>query len=220
VTVNSSTGVNFNRYWYANNNPYKFIDPDGRIGCAVSRIASVCASHGMVSTSVRSPLDTGARIGSGSASGSSVRSSPSIKYNAPAPRTVPVSGDNATALQCTVNCAGATSVLVTGGAEQSGHSRNSLHYQDKAVDIPGRPFNNLNHTDVMRCARSCGYTNGWWEVKGSSVKDHWHLQIGEGSRVPVIPGVPKISIPNTVEGSRTYYDGYQDKLQLDALRSR
>jgi RHS repeat-associated protein len=23
-------GDNFNRYWYANNNPYKFIDPDGR----------------------------------------------------------------------------------------------------------------------------------------------------------------------------------------------
>ena len=30
VTANSSTGVNFNRYWYANNNPYKFTDPDGR----------------------------------------------------------------------------------------------------------------------------------------------------------------------------------------------
>jgi RHS repeat-associated protein len=26
----SSVGGNFNRYWYANNNPYKFTDPDGR----------------------------------------------------------------------------------------------------------------------------------------------------------------------------------------------
>ncbi|MFT3897348.1 MAG: RHS repeat-associated core domain-containing protein [Thermomonas sp.] len=26
----TSVGGNFNRYWYANNNPYKFIDPDGR----------------------------------------------------------------------------------------------------------------------------------------------------------------------------------------------
>lgn len=25
-----SVGGNFNRYWYANNNPYKFVDPDGR----------------------------------------------------------------------------------------------------------------------------------------------------------------------------------------------
>jgi RHS repeat-associated protein len=28
--VASSTGGNFNRYWYGNNNPYKFVDPDGR----------------------------------------------------------------------------------------------------------------------------------------------------------------------------------------------
>lgn len=30
VTANAAGGTNFNRYWYANNNPYKFIDPDGR----------------------------------------------------------------------------------------------------------------------------------------------------------------------------------------------
>ena len=30
VTANGNTGGNFNRYWYANNNPYKFVDPDGR----------------------------------------------------------------------------------------------------------------------------------------------------------------------------------------------
>jgi len=30
VTIDSGTGANFNRYWYANNNPYKFTDPDGR----------------------------------------------------------------------------------------------------------------------------------------------------------------------------------------------
>jgi RHS repeat-associated protein len=32
VTANSGSGVNFNRYWYANDNPYKFVDPDGRWG--------------------------------------------------------------------------------------------------------------------------------------------------------------------------------------------
>lgn len=30
VTAHSSAGANFNRYWYAANNPYKFTDPDGR----------------------------------------------------------------------------------------------------------------------------------------------------------------------------------------------
>jgi len=32
VTASSVNGSNFNRYWYANNNPYKFVDPDGRFG--------------------------------------------------------------------------------------------------------------------------------------------------------------------------------------------
>lgn len=32
VTASSGTGANFNRYWYANNNPYRFVDPDGRLG--------------------------------------------------------------------------------------------------------------------------------------------------------------------------------------------
>jgi RHS repeat-associated protein len=30
VAADSNTGGNFNRYWYADNNPYKFTDPDGR----------------------------------------------------------------------------------------------------------------------------------------------------------------------------------------------
>lgn len=35
VTINSGTGGNFNRYRYANNNPYKFTDPDGRLACSI-----------------------------------------------------------------------------------------------------------------------------------------------------------------------------------------
>lgn len=30
VALDGKTGDNFNRYWYANNNPYRFTDPDGR----------------------------------------------------------------------------------------------------------------------------------------------------------------------------------------------
>jgi hypothetical protein len=33
VTV-SSAGGNFNRYWYGNDNPYRFTDPDGRQACS------------------------------------------------------------------------------------------------------------------------------------------------------------------------------------------
>ena len=31
--ANPNTGASFNRYWYANNNPYRFTDPDGRDTC-------------------------------------------------------------------------------------------------------------------------------------------------------------------------------------------
>lgn len=30
VTADAAGGANFNRYWYADNNPYRFLDPDGR----------------------------------------------------------------------------------------------------------------------------------------------------------------------------------------------
>ncbi|MGN7830405.1 RHS repeat domain-containing protein [Pseudoxanthomonas sp. 22568] len=33
VTAYASPGANFNRYWYANNSPYNFTDPDGRQTC-------------------------------------------------------------------------------------------------------------------------------------------------------------------------------------------
>ena len=44
--TNANTGENFNRYWYANNNPYRYTDPDGRFiplaiaGCAASMVCT------------------------------------------------------------------------------------------------------------------------------------------------------------------------------------
>ena len=32
--INSINGANFNRYWYANSNPYRYVDPDGRQSCS------------------------------------------------------------------------------------------------------------------------------------------------------------------------------------------
>ncbi|MCL6710601.1 hypothetical protein M8R20_26750 [Pseudomonas sp. R2.Fl] len=40
VTAYSSPGANFNRYWYANSNPYRFTDPDGR--CATRTGSRIC----------------------------------------------------------------------------------------------------------------------------------------------------------------------------------
>ncbi|MBA3486035.1 MAG: RHS repeat-associated core domain-containing protein, partial [Lysobacter sp.] len=43
VTADGNTGANFNRYWYANNNPYKFTDPDGRFPDIILDIAFIVA---------------------------------------------------------------------------------------------------------------------------------------------------------------------------------
>lgn len=63
----------FNRYRYANGNPYRYFDPDGRLGCTGSRIKSACDGTGMAWTSVRSPLDTGRNKQSSASSSSSPR---------------------------------------------------------------------------------------------------------------------------------------------------
>jgi RHS repeat-associated protein len=41
VTANPNTGTNFNAYWYANNNPYSFKDPDGR-KCTTTAAKNSC----------------------------------------------------------------------------------------------------------------------------------------------------------------------------------
>lgn len=48
VAADGGAGTNFNRYWYANNNPYKFNDPDGRIaqffvGAAIGMAVEIAA---------------------------------------------------------------------------------------------------------------------------------------------------------------------------------
>ena len=70
-----------------------------------------------------------------------------IRYNAPPPRTVPVSGVTLVALQCVEECLQESTgnqnldLLITGGAEKIGHSKNSHHARGQACDIPSAKFN-------------------------------------------------------------------------------
>lgn len=116
-----------------------------------------------------------------------------IHYNAPPPRTVPVQGDTLRALQCTEQCLQRTAnnpnldLLITGGAEQSGHSRNSHHYRGEACDIAGPQFNPINNNDTIRCAAQCGFEAGHFETfPQNSNRDHWHFQLEPGNGVPSI----------------------------------
>jgi RHS repeat-associated protein len=46
VTTDAKTGGFFGRYHYANNNPYRFFDPDGRSPCTGTRIEAACGMFG------------------------------------------------------------------------------------------------------------------------------------------------------------------------------
>lgn len=65
VTANANTGANFNRYWYANNNPYRFTDPDGRIAYQVENtiyIPVTFRGSGASVDLVRSVVDAANRL--------------------------------------------------------------------------------------------------------------------------------------------------------------
>jgi RHS repeat-associated protein len=120
-----------------------------------------------------------------------------IWYNRKAPDTVPVKGDTKNAIECVEKCLKAEKLhdnkglLLTGGAETTGHSAGSLHYSGKACDIAGKKFHSFTDDQVFTCARECNFTHGQYEDKAGENADHWHLQIGEGLNVPKLPPAKK-----------------------------
>jgi hypothetical protein len=69
VTTDAKTGSSFNRYVYANNNPYKYIDPDGRFGVSFEVCLGWCAGiaigYNRASTELAVTANVGAGLGGG-----------------------------------------------------------------------------------------------------------------------------------------------------------
>jgi RHS repeat-associated protein len=112
-----------------------------------------------------------------------------IHYNKPPPDTVPVVGPTLAAILCTEKCLKCIThnpgldLLLTGGAEQSGHSKHSFHYKGDAVDVSY--FNPITTNDLFRCAENCGFGAGGDEP----AKHHWHLQRTPGNGSQPLPMV-------------------------------
>jgi len=90
-------------------------------------------------------------------------------------------GSTLSALVTFVEETGLKAVIVTGGTESSGHSKNSFHGKNLAIDIAGTKFNNLTHIDALNAAKKAGFTHGVYEDFRGTNKDHWHFQIGVGN---------------------------------------
>jgi hypothetical protein len=109
-------------------------------------------------------------------------------YNKPPPATVPVPPDVEAKVSCLENCLG-LQLVITGGAEQSGHIPGSLHYTGQAVDFGfnNNPGISSRPNDFFCCALNCGF--GWGQTEGPKQQrpPHYHLQVAAGNRVPRIP---------------------------------
>jgi len=76
---------------------------------------------------------------------------------------------------------GLKTVIISGGAETSGHSTGSFHGKDLAIDVAGKRFNKLTDEHARVAALNAGFTHGVYEDFKGTRRDHWHFQIGAGN---------------------------------------
>ncbi len=164
----SDTGASFNRYWYANNNPYRFTDPDGRSTCANPTCTmSTIDSHPGVQKGYAPSVNGNEGLPQGNV-GRGIASA-----NSPGP-TITFINDNPHGASPNQPVTTATAKMVESGVVNSGvqsvninsttggrHAATSNHPRGKAVDINrvngmrvGDPANRSAVTDVQKSFRS------------------------------------------------------------------
>ncbi len=158
VTANGNTGGNFNRYWYANNNPYKFTDPDGRyvetvldIGFIAADVADI-ASNGFNSTNTTSLIGNvvGALIPGATGLGKLAVAGAAVIKGADKATDAGKTGRAANKLAPDPKAAGAHSTLkrdadgnITNTATYNPNSKNPSGFQEtKRVDVTGKAHTN------------------------------------------------------------------------------
>lgn len=117
-----------------------------------------------------------------------------LKFNKPAPSTVPPEGETFDALVCLETCLKGTTgnldlnLLVTGGAEKTGHSSKSHHSKGEACDIASpRSNKGVTDADAKMCAKACGFGAGHYETfPNNPNRDHWHFQLTPGNGVSAL----------------------------------
>jgi RHS repeat-associated protein len=93
VTTDAKTGSNFNRYNYANNNPYRFKDPDGRIAIPLIPLiveaiaASIASNAGAAAVGIAGGVAIGAVVNQNSAGSAAPAPSTGQQVSSPPPGT-------------------------------------------------------------------------------------------------------------------------------------
>ena len=106
-------------------------------------------------------------------------------------KTDPVTGETHEKAVCFDECVPGKAPI-TGGKEANGHTKNSFHPQNKAIDVSTWRNPLLTDENVAQCASKCGFTH-WqkhWNRK-YKVYSHWHLQIGEGNGLGAQDLIPR-----------------------------
>jgi len=96
-------------------------------------------------------------------------------------KTVLPSATTLAALVKFVDGSGLKTVIISGGAETTGHSTGSFHGKDLALDVAGKRFNKLSDEQARVAALNAGFTHGVYEDFKGTGRDHWHFQIGAGN---------------------------------------